>query len=49
MLHNIAQPDYEDILDRTLAGDANVDVRKGWTWVSGQEVSSPSMIFETAV
>lgn len=37
MLHNIAQPDFEDMVDKLIEKEPHVDVRKGWTWMSCTE------------
>lgn len=38
MLHNIAQPDFEAILEKRIRGHPLVDFRRGWTWRSSEEV-----------
>lgn len=49
MLHNIAQPDFEDILMRRLEENPRVDLRKGWTWLRATEVNvAASERFEMA-
>lgn len=38
MVHNVAQPDLECIIECMMERDFNVDYRKGWTWISHEEV-----------
>jgi hypothetical protein len=38
MIHNIPQPVFEAFLTDVLAGDSNVDLRKGISFVSLQQV-----------
>lgn len=39
MVHNVAQPDLEAIMEYMLDAEVNVDYRLGWTWISHEEVS----------
>lgn len=39
MVHNVAQPDLECIIETMMERQFNVDYRKGWTWLSHEEVS----------
>lgn len=39
MIHNIPQPTFEQFLSDYLAGDENVDLRKGVSFVSLAQVS----------
>lgn len=39
MVHNVAQPDLEAIMEYLLDAEVNVDYRLGWTWISHEEVS----------
>lgn len=38
MVHNVAQPDLEAIMEYLLDAEVNVDYRLGWTWISHEEV-----------
>lgn len=40
MVHNVAQPDLEAIMEYLLDAEVNVDYRLGWTWISHEEVST---------
>ncbi|GMK58855.1 hypothetical protein CspeluHIS016_0602970 [Cutaneotrichosporon spelunceum] len=39
MVHNVAQPDLEAIMEYMLDAEVNVDYRLGWTWISHEEVT----------
>lgn len=39
ILHNIPQPDLQNLIHKMLEKDGKVDIRKGWTWVSCSEAS----------
>lgn len=39
MIHNIPQPEFEKFVSEYLARDKNVDVRKGVSFVSLEQVS----------
>lgn len=39
MVHNVAQPDLEAIMEYMLDAEVNIDYRIGWTWISHEEVS----------
>lgn len=38
MVHNVAQPDLEYIIEREMDKEDNVDYRTGWTWIGHEEV-----------
>jgi hypothetical protein len=39
MVHNVAQPDLEVVIETMMEQETDVDYRKGWTWLEHEEVS----------
>lgn len=39
MIHNIPQPDFEQLITKKLANSSNVEIRKNNTFVSVEQVS----------
>jgi len=38
MVHNVAQPDLELMIETMMENETSVDYRKGWTWIQHEEV-----------
>lgn len=48
MIHNIPQPTFEQFLTDVISKDANVDLRKGVSFVSLEQVSLMPVFHEEA-
>jgi hypothetical protein len=38
MIHNIPQPDFEQLIAKKLADSSNVEIRKNHTFISAEQV-----------